>query len=44
MKRSLNFIVDTVAAEHDLNTYLATLKRDGGLVQLGLPSGEMPPV
>jgi alcohol dehydrogenase (NADP+) len=43
-KRSLNLIVDTVAAQHDLNPYLATLKLDGGLVQLGLPSGEMPPV
>lgn len=41
---SLNFIVDTVAAQHDLNPFLATLKRDGGLVQLGLPSGEMPPI
>lgn len=37
-------IMDTVAAQHDWNPCLATLQLDGGLVQLGLPSGEMPPV
>ncbi|WP_035746234.1 NAD(P)-dependent alcohol dehydrogenase [Haematomicrobium sanguinis] len=41
---SLNLILDTVAASHDLNPYLATLKRDGVLVQLGLPEDEMPPI
>lgn len=43
-KRSLNAILDTVAAVHDLNPYLATLARDGALLQLGLPSEAMPPV
>ncbi|MCY0905312.1 NAD(P)-dependent alcohol dehydrogenase [Arthrobacter sp. H14-L1] len=41
---SVNVIIDTVAAVHDLNPYLRTLKRDGSLVQLGLPAGAMPAV
>jgi len=43
-KGSLNAILDTVAAVHDLNTYLRTLDRDGALIQLGLPSEKMPAV
>ncbi|WP_104109405.1 MULTISPECIES: NAD(P)-dependent alcohol dehydrogenase [unclassified Arthrobacter] len=43
-KHSLNAIIDTVAAVHDLNPYLNTLARDGALIQLGLPSEKMPPV
>ncbi|MEV8143977.1 NAD(P)-dependent alcohol dehydrogenase [Specibacter sp. NPDC078709] len=43
-KASLNAIIDTVAAVHDLNPYLRTLARDGALIQLGLPSEKMPPV
>ncbi len=42
--RSLDVIIDTVAAPHDLNEYLATLDLDGRLVQVGLPSEAMPPV
>lgn len=42
--RTLDVIIDSVAAPHDLNPYLNTLRRDGALFQLGLPSGEMPPV
>lgn len=42
--RSLDVIIDTVAAPHDLNPYLRTLRRDGALFQLGLPSEDMPPV
>ncbi|MEE2568367.1 NAD(P)-dependent alcohol dehydrogenase [Pseudarthrobacter sp. J64] len=42
--RTLDVIIDTVAAPHDLNPYLETLRRDGALFQLGLPSGAMPPV
>lgn len=42
--RSLNAIIDTVAAVHDLNPFLRTLARDGALIQLGLPSEKMPPV
>ncbi len=29
---------------HDLNPLFRTLRRDGALFQLGLPSGDMPPV
>ena len=39
---SLNLIIDTVAAAHNLDPYLRTLKRDGALVQLSLPAGAMP--
>ena len=35
---SCDFILDTVAANHDLNTYLAMLKLDGTLVLVGAPS------
>ncbi|QTF71998.1 NAD(P)-dependent alcohol dehydrogenase [Arthrobacter woluwensis] len=41
---SVDVIIDTVAAPHDLNALLRTLRRDGVIYQLGLPSGEMPPV
>lgn len=41
---SLDVIIDTVAAPHDLNAYLRTLKVDGALVQVGLPSEDMPPI
>jgi uncharacterized zinc-type alcohol dehydrogenase-like protein len=40
MKKHLNsfhFILDTVAAQHDINAYLVLLKRDGTLTQVGLP-------
>ena len=40
MKKHLNsfhFILDTVAAQHDINAYLVLLKRDGNLTQVGLP-------
>lgn len=42
--RSVDVIIDTVAAVHDLNPFFRTLRRDGALFQLGLPSGDMPPV
>ena len=42
--RSIDVIIDTVAAPHDLNSYFRTLRRDGALFQLGLPSEAMPPV
>jgi uncharacterized zinc-type alcohol dehydrogenase-like protein len=35
--RSFDFILDTVAAKHDINAYLAMLKRDGTLTQVGAP-------
>ncbi|MDD1477112.1 NAD(P)-dependent alcohol dehydrogenase [Arthrobacter sp. AL08] len=42
--RSIDVIIDTVAAPHDLNPYFRTLRVNGALFQLGLPSEEMPPV
>ena len=42
--RSIDVIIDTVAAPHDLNPYFRTLRRDGALFQLGLPPTAMPPV
>ena len=41
MKKQLNsfhFILDTVAAQHDINAYLVLLKRDGTLTQVGAPA------
>jgi len=41
MKKHLNsfhFVLDTVAAQHDINAYLVLLKRDGTLTQVGLPA------
>lgn len=37
VQNKFDLILDTVSAPHDLNPYLATLKRDGTLVLLGLP-------
>jgi uncharacterized zinc-type alcohol dehydrogenase-like protein len=39
---SLDFILDTVSAPHDLNAYLELLKRDGTMVLVGVPA--QPPV
>jgi len=39
---SFHFILDAVSAEHDLNQYLALLKRDGTLVLVGAPSQPLP--
>jgi uncharacterized zinc-type alcohol dehydrogenase-like protein len=36
-QRSLHFILDTVSATHDVNTYLNLLKPDGSVVLVGLP-------
>jgi uncharacterized zinc-type alcohol dehydrogenase-like protein len=41
MKKHLNsfhFLLDTVAAQHDINAYLVLLKRDGTLTQVGVPA------
>lgn len=38
---SFDFILDTVSAEHDLNSYLALLKRDATLVLVGLPENPL---
>ncbi|TLM86749.1 NAD(P)-dependent alcohol dehydrogenase [Pseudarthrobacter sp. NamE5] len=42
--RTIDLIIDTVAAPHDLNPLFRTLRVDGALFQLGLPSEDMPPV
>lgn len=34
---SFDFILDAVSAQHDIDTYLNLLKRDGTLVQVGAP-------
>ncbi len=36
--KSFHFILDTVAAKHDINAYLVLLRRDGNLTQVGVPS------
>ncbi len=36
-KASLDFLLDTVSADHDINSYLALLKRDKTLALVGLP-------
>jgi len=38
---SFDFIIDTVSAKHDYNTYLNLLRKDGTLILLGIPP-EMP--
>lgn len=40
---SLNFILDTVSASHDIDTYLQLLKHDGHLVFVGIPDQPHPP-
>lgn len=35
--RQLHFIIDTVSAKHDVNTYLNLLRHDGTVVLVGLP-------
>ena len=37
-----DFILDTVSAQHDINTYLGLLKRDATLVQVGAPGEPLP--
>ena len=39
---SFQFILDTVAAPHDINAYFALLKRDGNLTQVGVPAEPLP--
>lgn len=39
---SFDFILDTVSAEHDLNAYLACLKRDGTMTLVGAPPTPVP--
>ena len=39
---SFNFILDCVSADHDINSYLSLLKRDGTLTLVGAPEKPMP--
>jgi uncharacterized zinc-type alcohol dehydrogenase-like protein len=39
---SFDFIIDTVSAKHDLNAYLALLKRDGTMTLVGAPPEPVP--
>jgi uncharacterized zinc-type alcohol dehydrogenase-like protein len=39
---SFDFILDTVSAKHDLNSYLQLLKRDGTLTLVGAPPEPVP--
>lgn len=41
-RNSLDFIIDTVSAPHDINAALALLRRDGTLCQVGLPAAPLP--
>ncbi len=39
---SFHFILDAVSADHDMNTYLSLLRRDGTLTLVGAPQNPMP--
>jgi alcohol dehydrogenase (NADP+) len=39
---SFDFILDAVAAEHDLNSYIQLLRRDGNLTMVGAPDKPLP--
>jgi uncharacterized zinc-type alcohol dehydrogenase-like protein len=39
---TFNFILDTVSAQHDLNSYLSLLKRDGTMTLVGAPPMPLP--
>ena len=39
---SFDFILDAVAAEHDINTYIQLLRRDGNITMVGAPSKPLP--
>lgn len=39
---SFDFILDAVAAEHDINAYISLLKRDGNLTMVGAPEKPLP--
>lgn len=41
---SLHFVLNTVAAPHDLNPFIATLRRDGTLCLVGAPDRPHPPL
>ena len=38
MRGKIDFIIDTVSAGHDVNSYLNLLRHDGSVVVVGLPN------
>lgn len=40
--RTLDFILDCVSAQHDINAYLSLIKRDGALTLVGAPEHPLP--
>ncbi|HVV29390.1 MAG TPA: NAD(P)-dependent alcohol dehydrogenase [Mycobacteriales bacterium] len=42
LRGSLDFILDTVSAPHDLNSYLALLRRDATMCLVGMPESPSP--
>ncbi|NKX49967.1 NAD(P)-dependent alcohol dehydrogenase, partial [Arthrobacter deserti] len=43
-RHSIDLVIDTVSARHELGPLLRTIRRDGALIQVGMPPGDMPPV
>jgi alcohol dehydrogenase (NADP+) len=43
-ERTLDYVLDTVAAPHELDPYVAALKTNGTMILLGLPSAPHPAV
>ncbi len=39
---SFDFILDAVAADHDINAYIGLLRRDGNLTMVGAPENPLP--
>ena len=39
---SFDFILDCVAAQHDINAYIHMLKRDGNITMVGAPEKPLP--
>ena len=42
LRGTLDFILDTVSAPHDLHAYLRLLARDGAMVHVGAPPSPPP--
>ncbi|MCH9632652.1 MAG: Aldehyde reductase YahK [Chlamydiae bacterium] len=42
MAKQLDFVINTVAAVHNLDSYLQCLKRDGKMIMIGLPDKPYP--
>ncbi len=42
LANSLDFVIDTVSAPHDINAFLGTLRRNGTLALVGVPEKPLP--